>query len=49
MPGKGDTQIDPGPDRDPRRAIGLAGSYFWGARNDREHGVDHGQTRDGAH
>jgi len=29
--------------------IGLAFSYFWGARYDREHGIDHGRTREGAH
>jgi hypothetical protein len=29
--------------------IGLALSYWYGARVDREHGIDHGQTRAGAH
>ena len=29
--------------------IGLAISYVWGARMDREHGIDHGRTHEGAH
>jgi hypothetical protein len=28
--------------------IGLAISYIWGARMDREHGIDHGHTREGS-
>jgi hypothetical protein len=28
--------------------IGLAVSYLWGARMDREHGIDHGHTREGS-
>src|SRR4029450_10222007 len=33
----------------PGALIGLALSYWWGSRMDREHGIDHGQTRAGAH
>jgi hypothetical protein len=33
----------------PASMIGLAVSYWYGARVDREHGIDHGQTRAGAH
>jgi hypothetical protein len=29
--------------------IGLALSYLWGARMDRESGIDHGHTREGSH
>ena len=28
--------------------IGLSISYFWGVRLDREHGSDHGHTREGS-
>ena len=33
----------------PGSMIGLAASYFWGARMDRAHGIDHGHTREGSH
>ena len=33
----------------PGSLIGLALSYWYGARVDRVHGIDHGQTRAGAH
>ena len=32
----------------PGAAIGLALSYWWGARVDRQHGIDHGLTRAGS-
>jgi Activator of Hsp90 ATPase homolog 1-like protein len=33
----------------PGALIGLALSYWWGARVDRQHGIDHGFTRAGSH
>ena len=33
----------------PGALIGLALSYFWGARLDRARGIDHGFTRAGSH
>ncbi|MEA2377179.1 MAG: hypothetical protein QOD13_1086, partial [Thermoleophilaceae bacterium] len=33
----------------PGSAIGLALSYWYGARSDTQHGVDHGHTRAGSH
>jgi hypothetical protein len=33
----------------PGAAIGLALSYWYGARVDRQHGIDHGFTRAGSH
>jgi hypothetical protein len=49
VPGKSDTDLVQALIAIPGSMIGLAISYFWGARMDREHGVDHGQTRAGAH
>jgi hypothetical protein len=49
VPGKHDTEIIQALIAIPGSMIGLALSYFWGARYDREHGVDHGHTREGAH
>ena len=49
VPGKHDTEIVQALIAIPGAMIGLALSYFWGARYDREHGIDHGHTREGAH
>ena len=49
MPGQSDTDIVQALIAIPGAMIGLALSYWWGARMDREHGIDHGQTRAGAH
>jgi hypothetical protein len=49
VPGQDDTHLIQALIAIPGALIGLAGSYFWGARLDREHGIDHGQTREGAH
>jgi hypothetical protein len=48
VPGQDDTEIVQALIAIPGAMIGLALSYFWGARLDREHGIDHGQTRAGA-
>jgi hypothetical protein len=49
VPGQGDTGILQALIAIPGALIALAISYFYGARVDREHGIDHGQTRAGAH
>jgi uncharacterized membrane protein YeaQ/YmgE (transglycosylase-associated protein family) len=49
VPGQSDTDIVQALIAVPGALIGLAISYWYGARMDREHGVDHGQTRAGAH
>jgi hypothetical protein len=49
VPGQDDTDIVQALIAVPGALIGLAISYFYGARMDREHGIDHGQTRAGAH
>jgi hypothetical protein len=49
VPGQSDTDILQALIAIPGALIGLAISYFYGARMDREHGIDHGQTRAGAH
>ena len=49
VPGKNDTELAQALLAIPGAALGLALSYWWGARVDREHGIDHGQTRAGAH
>jgi hypothetical protein len=49
IPGQSDTDISQALIAIPGSMIGLALSYFYGARMDREHGIDHGQTRAGAH
>jgi hypothetical protein len=48
VPGKNDTELIQALIAIPGSAIGLAISYFWGARYDREHGIDHGHTRQGS-
>jgi hypothetical protein len=49
VPGQNDTTIAQALIAIPGSMIGLAISYWYGARIDREHGVDHSQTRAGAH
>ncbi len=49
VPGQSDTDIVQAVIAIPGALIGLALSYWWGSRMDREHGIDHGQTRAGAH
>ena len=49
VPGQDDTDITQALIAIPGALIGLAISFFYGARVDRAHGVDHGQTRAGAH
>jgi hypothetical protein len=49
VPGQSDTDIAQALIAIPSALIGLAVSYWWGARVDRQHGLDHGQTRAGAH
>jgi len=49
VPGESDTAVVQALIAIPGSAIGLALSYWWGARIDREHGVDHGFTRAGSH
>ena len=46
IPGQDDTHLVQALIAIPGSAIGLALSYWWGARVDREHGVDHGHTRE---
>jgi hypothetical protein len=48
VPGRDDTGLIQAVLSVPGAAIGLALSYWWGARQDREHGVDHGLTRAGS-
>src|SRR3954451_18677725 len=57
VPGQHDTNLGPAADTTlswaliaiPGSAIGLAISYWYGARVDRQTGVDHGKTRAGSH
>jgi hypothetical protein len=49
IPGQSDTDISQALIAIPGSLIGLAISYWYGSRMDREHGIDHGQTRAGAH
>ena len=49
VPGQNDTNLIQALIAIPGEAIGLALSYFWGARVDREHDIDHGLTRAGSH
>jgi hypothetical protein len=48
VPGKNDTEVVQALIAIPGSMIGLAISYIWGARLDREHGIDHGHTREGS-
>jgi hypothetical protein len=49
VPGQNDTELIQAVIAIPGALIGLSLSYLWGARMDREHGIDHGHTREGAH
>jgi hypothetical protein len=49
VPGKSDTELVQALIAIPGSMIGLAASYLWGARMDREHGIDHSHTREGSH
>jgi hypothetical protein len=49
IPGTDDTDVVQALLAIPGAAIGLALSYWYGARLDREHGIDHGHTRDAGH
>ena len=48
MPGTHDTELIQALIAVPGALIGLGLSYLWGARVDREHGIDHGFTRAGS-
>jgi hypothetical protein len=48
VPGQNDTALIQAVIAIPGAMIGLAISYLWGARLDREHGIDHGHTREGS-
>jgi hypothetical protein len=48
IPGVDDTEFVQALIAIPGSAIGLGLSYWWGARLDREHGIDHGHTREGS-
>ena len=49
VPGGGDTHVGQALLAIPGAAIGLAISFWYGARTDRKLGVDHGKTRAGSH
>jgi len=49
IPGQSDTDIAQALIAVPGALIGLGISYLYGARMDRQSGIDHGQTRAGAH
>ena len=49
VPGRGDTELVQAFIAIPGAMIGLALSYWWGARVDRAQGIDHGFTRAGSH
>jgi hypothetical protein len=49
VPGQSDTDIAQALIAVPGSIIGLSLSYWYGARVDRQRGIDHGQTRAGAH
>ena len=48
IPGQSDTDVTQALIAVPGSVIGLALSFLWGARQDREHGIDHGLTRQGS-
>jgi hypothetical protein len=48
VPGQSDTEVVQALIAIPGAAIGLAISYWYGSRVDRQHGIDHGQTRAGS-
>ena len=49
VPGQNDTDIVQALIAIPGSLIGLAASYVYGARVDRQRGIDHGFTRAGSH
>jgi hypothetical protein len=49
IPGQDDTELVQALIAIPGSAIGLSLSYLYGSRVDRQHGIDHGQTRAGSH
>jgi hypothetical protein len=49
VPGQSDTDVTQALIAIPGSAIGLAISYWYGARMDRQTGIDHGKTRAGSH
>ena len=49
VPGSSETDIVQALIAVPGSVIGLALSYWWGSRVDRERGIDHGMTRAGSH
>jgi hypothetical protein len=48
VPGQSDTTLMQALVAIPGSVAGLALSYWWGARFDRDHGLDHGLTRAGS-
>ena len=48
IPGRNDTGLVQALIAIPGALLGLAASYFWGARLDAASGVDHGHTREGS-
>jgi hypothetical protein len=48
VPGTDDTELIQALIAIPGAMIGLGLSYLWGARVDRQHGIDHGFTRAGS-
>jgi hypothetical protein len=48
VPGRHDTEIVQALIAIPGSLIGLTASWFYGARYDRAHGIDHGRTREGS-
>ena len=48
VPGEDDTEVVQALIAIPGAALGLAGSWLYGRRYDRAHGVDHGHTREGS-
>ncbi|HEY6780175.1 MAG TPA: hypothetical protein VI111_04430 [Thermoleophilaceae bacterium] len=48
VPGRADTHLIEAAVAIPGAVLGLALSYWWGARVDREHGIDHGLSRAGS-
>ena len=48
VPGRNDTELVQALIAVPGAVLGLALSYWYGARVDREHGIDHGFTRAGS-
>ena len=49
LPGRNDTKLIQAILAIPGAILGLAASYFYGARLDERAGIDHGQTRAGSH